>query len=52
VWFVKQLFPELQRIVKEYPSHFDGTHLNDEDSSELEDADSDKQSSSSNDDDY
>jgi hypothetical protein len=51
VWCVKQLFPELQRIVKEYLSHFDGNHLNDEDSSELEDADSDKQSSSSNDDD-
>jgi hypothetical protein len=51
VWCVKQLFPELQRIVKEYPSHFDGTHRNDEDSGALEVADSDKRSSSSNDDD-
>jgi DDE superfamily endonuclease len=39
VWRVKQLFPELQKIVKEYPSHFDGPHLNDEDYSKLEDAD-------------
>jgi hypothetical protein len=51
VWCVNQLFPELQRIVKEYPSHFDGTYCNDEDPGESEDTDAGKHSSSSNDDD-